>query len=192
MRIRFTTKLLAASLMTLSLGLTGCLTDSKDDKDPDPIVTLWTTDSTLTVGAQAAVPGTAVDLDLRRVLLSAAANAAQDSLDVLFAYHGGSFVLIAPRTAKDSGISVAASYDTTKVKYIQFVKVTTEPANWEAGVAAFTAGTKVSYSAIAANDMFVVKTSLDNYALVTIASITGSSATGTGTLTVNLKGMAAE
>ncbi len=188
MKIQFATKTLAASLIALSLGLTGCLTDSKDD-DKDPVVTTpWTTDSVLTVGAQGHLTlGTAVDLDNRRVLLSAAANVAQDSIDVLFAHHGSAFVLIAPRTAKDSGISVANNYDITKVQYTQFVKVDAEPANWEAGVAAFDAGTKVSYSAIAANDMFVVKTTEENYVLLTVSSITGTDNTGSGTLTVNLK-----
>lgn len=189
MKFQFATKTLAASLIALSLGLTGCLTDSKDDDDKDPVVTTpWTADSVLTVGAQGhLILGTAVDLDHRRVLLSAAANAAQDSIDVLFAYHGGAFVLIAPRTAKDSGISVANNYDITKVQYTQFVKVDTEPANWEAGVAAFDAGTKVSYAAIAANDVFVVKTTEENYVLLTVSSVTGTDNTGTGTLTVNLK-----
>lgn len=192
MKIQFATKTLAASLLALSLGLTGCLTDSDDDDKVDPPVTTpWTADSTLSVGAQAhATLGTAVDLDTRRVLLSAAANQAQDSLDVLFAFHGGSFVLIAPRTAKDSGISVANNYDTAKVKYTQFVKVATEPANWEAGVAAFDSGAKVSYAPIAANDIFVVKTTENNYVLVTIASVTGTTSSGSGTLTVNLKAVA--
>ena len=191
MSIRFSTKILAAGFMALSLGLTGCLTDSKDDEKT--VTTSWTTDSTLNVGAQANTSfGTAIDLDKRRVLLSAAANLAQDSLDVLFAYHRSSFVLIAPRTAKDSGISVAAGYDTSKVKYTKFVKVATAPANWEAGVAAFAAGTQVSYSTIAANDMFVVKTTDSAYALVTISSITGTSNTGSGTIKVNLKGLASE
>lgn len=189
MKKRFTTGILAAGLMALSLGVTGCLTDDGDD---DAVTTPWTTDSTLTVGAQGnATLGTAIDLDKPRVLLSAAANLAQDSLDVLFAYHRGSFVLIAPRTAKDSGITVAANYDTTKVKYIQFVKVATAPANWEAGMTAFDAGTKVSYSAIAANDIFVVKTSESAYALLTISSITGTDGAGSGAIKVNLKGMAA-
>jgi len=187
MKIKFATKTLAASLIALSLGLTGCLTDS-DDKDEEPATTAWTTDSALTVGAQGHLTlGTAVDLDTRRVLLSAAANQAQDSLDVLFAHHGGAFVLIAPLTAKDSAISVANNYDITKVKATQFVKVDTEPANWEAGVAAFDAGTKVSYAAIAANDMFVVKTTEENYVLLTVASIDGDDSEGSGTLTVNLK-----
>jgi hypothetical protein len=187
MKSMFTTKILAASMMALSLGFTGCLTDSKDDEEP-VVTTPWTSDSALTVGAQAnATLGTAVDLDKRRVLLSAAANLAQDSLDVLFAYRNNAFVLVAPRTAKDSAISVAANYDTTKVKYTQFVKVTTEPANWEAGVAAFEAGTKVSYAAVVANDMFVVKTTENAYVLVTISAINGTSNTGSGTLTVNLK-----
>jgi hypothetical protein len=188
MKTIFNTKILAASLMALSLGLTGCLTDSKDEEEEEVVTTAWTSDSSLTVGAQAnATLGTAVDLDKRRVLLSAAANLAQDSIDVLFAYHRSSFVLIAPRTAKDSAITVAANYDTTKVKYTQFVKVTTEPANWEAGMAAFTAGTKVSYSAIAANDMFVVKTTENAYVLVTVSSITGTNNTGSANLVVNLK-----
>ncbi|HLU70102.1 MAG TPA: hypothetical protein VKZ88_04970 [Fibrobacteria bacterium] len=192
MKIQFATKTLAASLIALSLGLTGCLTDSKDDDKEPEVTTPWTADSALTVGAQGHLTlGTAVDLDNRRVLLSAAANQAQDSLDVLFAYHGGSFVLIAPRTAKDSSISVATNYDITKVQYTQFVKVTTEPANWEAGVAAFEAGTKVSYAPIAAADMFVVKTTEENYVLVTVSAITGTDGTGSGTLTVNLKQVAA-
>jgi hypothetical protein len=143
------------------------------------------------VGAQGNVSyGTAIDLDKRRALLSVAANAAQDSLDVLFAYHNSSFVLIAPRTAKDSGITVAANYDTAKVQYVQFVKVETAPANWDAGKVAYDAGVKVSYSPVAPGDIFVVKTTEGDYSLLTLMSINGSTATGSGVIKINIKGMA--
>src|SRR5690606_23903139 len=61
MKIQFATKTLAASLIALSLGLTGCLTDSKDDDKEPEVTTPWTADSALTVGAQGHLTlGTAV------------------------------------------------------------------------------------------------------------------------------------
>jgi hypothetical protein len=187
-------KIFACSLLALSVALTGCLTDDDgdDNKGGNTDSTYaWASDTSLSVGAQANTTlGTAVDLDVPRVLLSAAANQAQDSIDVLFAFHNGSFRLLAPRTAKDSAISVANNYDIAKVKYTQFVKVTgTAPATWTAGVAAFTNGTPVSYASVAANDVFVVKTTLNNYVLLTVTAITGTDGTGAGTFNVKLKGL---
>lgn len=194
--MRFNKKIIALGLLAASFSLTGCLTDDDGDKkggNTDSTYA-WTEGTTVTVGAQAdTAHGSAVDLDVPRVLKSAAANNAQDSLDVVFAYGkvgaDSTFLLASPRSAKDSGIALAANYDTSKVKRTEFVKVATAPANYTAGVAAFEAGTKTSYAKIAANDLFVVKTTLNNYVLVSVTSITGTGKAGQGSLNLKLKGL---
>jgi hypothetical protein len=202
--MRLHKKIFALSLIALSLGFTGCLTD---DEDEDPIVTVaWTADTTLTVGAQGHLTlGTAIDLDGKKVLLSAAVNDSSSnfanlrSVDILFAFSGpganDTLRLLTPKAAKVAGdVGVAANYRDSVINAntTKFVKVTTEPANWDAGKVAFDSAAttaQVTSSVVAANDMFVVKTTSGNYVLVTVGAITGAGGTASTGLTVNLKGL---
>jgi hypothetical protein len=201
MKTIFNTKILAAGIMAMSLGLAGCLTDSKDDmKEPDVVTTPWTADSVLAVGAQGhASLGTAIDLDLRRVMLSSVVNDTANgranlrSVDVLFAFDtvSSTFKIMSPVAAKAANISVARNYIDSLITDTKHVKVSAAPANYEAAVAAFNAGTQSSATTVVANDMFVVKTNLNEYAFLTVSSITGTDRFGAGTITVNLKQVAA-
>ncbi len=196
MKSIFNGKLFAAALMAMSLGLVGCLTDSKDDKkEEEPeITTPWTSDSVLTVGAQAnSTLGTAIDLDGRRVMLSAEVNdttgnrANMRSVDLLFVFHESSFKIMSAASAKAAGISVAANYVDSILADVKFVKVETAPANVEAAVVAYLAGEELTSSVVAAGDMFVVLTSEGEHAFVTVSSLDGDSSSGSGTLTVNIR-----
>ena len=202
--MRFPVKnVFACSLIALSLGLTGCLTDSKDD---ETVVTVsWSADTTLNVGAQAhATLGTAIDLDGKKVLLSAAVNDSANSfanlrsVDILFAYSGAtldSIRLMTPKAAKVAGdVALALNYRDSVInaQTTKFVKVTAaDTVSWTAGKAKFDSDTTAqkTSSVVAAGDLFVVKTTLNNYILVKVGAFTGAAASTTTGLTIKLKGL---
>ena len=201
MHIRFTTKLLATSLMALSLGLTGCLTDSKDDKDPDPDPTpeLVTT-KTLTAGAQNnATHGSAIDLDLFTSYTIEPAKAIAASIDLIFAYTtaGGlnSGAIYSPDSAKIgiggstgfnflSDFSPARGTEIKSVTVSNFASITTKAqvdSLWAAGTAV-TNGRLL----LDAGTTFLAKSNLDLVVLVKVDSLV-ESASGTAWLSGSAK-----
>jgi hypothetical protein len=168
---------LGALVLASSLTLTGCLTDDKEDEPPAGVHTNLGAETTVSVGAQGhATLGTAVDLDTKTVLLSAAANAAQGTIDVLFAYSGSAFKLMSPIAAKAAGdVALALNYNSSELKVTEFVKVSAKPADSEAAAKAFSdAATKLTSSTIAAGDKFVVKTGLGKIVYLSVTSIAGA------------------
>lgn len=159
-----------------ALTFTGCLTDDKEE-EPVGTHTALGAETTVSVGAQGhASLGTAVDLDTKTVMLSAAANAAQGTIDVLFAYSGGAFKLMSPIAAKAAGdVGVAANYTSADLKVTEFVKVSAKPADSEAAAKAFSdAASKLTSSTVAAGDKFVVKTGLGKIVYLSVVSIAGA------------------
>ena len=194
--LRHSKKILSIGLLalplTMSVSMTGCLTDDKDDDTTKASVsTPWQSDANVSVGAQGHLTlGTALDLDNKAVLLSAAANAAQGTIDLLFVYSGSEHKLMSPVAAKGAGdVELANNYTDSQIKNTQFVKVTTKPKDSEAGAAAYAAGTKVSSSKVASGDMFIVKTGSDKLVFVKVDAIAGSEKAAAANLILNLSGL---
>ncbi len=186
--------LIAGSFMMLSTTtLTGCLTDDK--KDDDTVATGTHTalgaEATISVGAQGhSTLGTAVDLDTKAVLLSAAANAAQGTIDVLFAYSGNAFKLMSPIAAKAAGdVGVAANYKDADLKVTEFVSVAAKPADSEAAAKAFSDGTKMTSATVKEGDKFVVKTGMGKIVYLTIKSIAGTEKAAAADLTLAISAL---
>ena len=181
-----TKKILGISMLaiplTMTTTLTGCLTDEGDDDSTGGTKTALSAEKTLSVGAQAATLGSVMDLDAATdaamVLNSAAANAAQESIDLVFMFYGGAFHMDNAVEAKKAGvannINLTNTYDNAKIVDIDIVKVTTKPADQEAAKAALASGTKIDGSAITGGEMFVVKTTGGKVALVTVGTIVGT------------------
>ncbi len=180
--------------LTLSGTLTGCLTndDNKDTtKNPTENHTALTAEKTLSVGAQGnASLGSALELDTGKVYSSAAANANLADVDLVFMYYGTDYHIDNTKSAKAAGkansINLTDSYSDAKVSDNKFVKVPTKPADQEAAKAAFTAGTPMTSSTVAANDMFIVMTTQGHYALLTVSAVTGSDKAGAADFKVSV------
>lgn len=203
MKNMFTTKILAASMMALSLGLTGCLTDSKDDEEPAPTPVAWSSDSILNVGAQGHLTlGTAIDLDARRVMTSAVVNdssnafANQRSIDLLFVFSGGATKLMSPVAAKAAtDIPLADNYRDTVIFNTKFVNAVAAPANWTEAKTAYDAADStvlVNSATVSAGQNYIVKTNLNDYVVITIGTIAnGTANTASTALTVKVKAITA-
>ncbi len=185
-------------MMALSTSFTGCLTnDNKDttkapvDTTPKAIHTAFGSETTVSVGAQGhATYGTAVDLDTKTVMLSAAANAAQGSIDILFVFSSGSLKIASPVAAKAAGdVALAANYDAAVIKDVKFLKVSAKPADSEAAAAAFAAGSTVDIMTVAAGDQFIVKTGAGKIVYLKIATIAGTDKGAAADLTIAISGL---
>lgn len=182
--------------LTMTTTLTGCLTDDKEDTTKTDTVkhTALSAEKTLSVGAQAATLGSVMDLDATTdaamVLNSAAANAAQATIDLVFMYYGGGFHMDNAVEARTAGIAnsinLTNSYDLTKIQDIRIVKVTTKPADQEAAKAASAAGTAIKGSVITGGEMFIVTTTGGKIALVTVGSIVGTDNKANGSFKVSI------
>lgn len=179
--------------LTMSTTLTGCLTED-DGKDSTPDTsgnkTAWPTEITLNLGGQGhPTLGSVAELDTGKVYTSAIANANLAAADLVFLYYSAGWHIDNTKSAKAMGIAhsinLTNSYPDASVKDNKFVKVTTKPANQEAGKTAFAAGTQVATSAIANGDMFLVNTTGNKIVLVTISSVTGV-ATGAADIKVSI------
>lgn len=192
-----TKKILGIGLLCLPLSmtttLTGCLTDDEDDSTDTPTdttKTAWPTEITLNLGAQShtTLPS-ALELDTGKAYSSATANANLPAVDAVFMYYGGSFHIDNTKSAKAAGIAnsinLTNSYPDASVKDNKFVKVSSKPANQEAGKTAFTNGTKLATSTIANGDIFVLETTGGKLVLLTVDAVAGTNA-GTGTFKVSI------
>ncbi len=184
---------IGAMVLVSSFSITGCLTDSKKDTPADTAKhTPMGAETTVSVGAQGhATLGTAVDLDTKTVLLSAAANAAQGTIDVLFAFSGGALKLMSPIAAKAAGdVGVAANYTDASLKVTEFVKVTVKPVDSEAAAKAFTAGAaKLTSTAVATGDQFVVKTGAGKIVYLVVKSVAGTDKNAAADLTIAISAL---
>jgi hypothetical protein len=277
MRILSVKKILISGLAALSLGLAGCLTDSKDD-DKAPTITTHPTDQdvaygetvtfsvvatgkapltytwvsadgdtlsdtnsatwtgvppaeanglvlkcivsnsvgsvtsntatltitglaacptinkTVTLGAQGAAQGSALDLDTAGVWNSATANANQAKIDLVLLYFDGEFNLSGALAARDSGkkyvINLTDGYDSTQVKDIKFVLVAEKPANQQLAMEIYADAEEADELLrsiwIEAGDKLVVKTTEGKYVYVEVTTVTGTTSAGTAVLTLSL------
>lgn len=195
-----TKKILSIGLLslplTMSTTLTGCLTDDEEDttKTDTAKHTALSAEKTLNVGAQAATLGSVMDLDAATdagmVLNSAAANAAQESIDLVFMFYAGGFHMDNAVAAKAAGvansINLTNTYDNAKIKDIRIVKVTTKPADQEAAKAASAAGSATATNVITGGEMFIVTTTGGKIALVTVGSIVGTDNKANGSFKVSI------
>jgi hypothetical protein len=178
------------ALMAMStVSMTGCLTDDK--KDTTTTTPGTHTDlaagTTVTIGAQGhATYGSVIDIDAAKALTSTEANAAQSDIDLVFLYYGGAFHMEDAVTARASGvannINLTNTYDVTKIKAVDIVKVTTKPADQEAAKAAFAAGPVVHGATVVQGDMLLVKSTGGKLALVTVSEITGNDKAAAGSV----------
>lgn len=175
-----TLALVAVPVAFMSTSLTGCLT--KDDKTtPTDSSVAWGTPTTIRAGAQGhATLGSSVDLDAGGLgaMLSSVANKNKGKIDIVFAFDSTtSWTMMYNGTAAhDAGIKLAQSWDSTtaypNLSSVMFVKVTTKPATATDAVKAYAAGTPMDNAWIqAAGEMYIVQTSEDNIALVTITAV---------------------
>jgi hypothetical protein len=159
-------------------------------------LTNWPAATVLSVGAQGAVPGSAVDLDSGKVWLSGMANANKPSIDVVFLYYDSAFSLNGAAAARDSGvkygITLTDGYGTT-VQNIKFVQVTEKPGSQEAAaewyMEADAQGDTERSVQVEAGDKFLVKTTGGDYVYLEITSFTGSGTTATSLFTVSLSSL---
>jgi hypothetical protein len=108
-----TSKILAAGLLSMSLGLTGCLTD--DDKDGDEDVGIALTTKTVVAGAQDNTTyGSSIDLDEFKTYTITVAKTMTSDIDLIFANStavvGGGLAVYSPDSAK-YGINGSAGFD---------------------------------------------------------------------------------
>jgi hypothetical protein len=108
-----TSKILAAGLLSMSLGLTGCLTD--DDKDGDDGVSVPLTTKTVTAGAQTnSTSGSAIDVDAFQSYLINDAEARSTQIDLIYAFSTGitgvGAAVYSPDTAK-YGVGTGNGFD---------------------------------------------------------------------------------
>ena len=192
--LRMTKMILAAgffagSMMALSASLTGCLTNDKTTAKSDSTPML--AEQTDTVAAQGNTSyGSAVDLDIPKVLLSAAATAAQSTIDILFVYSGGQLQIMSPVAAKAAGVPLAANYDDTQIKDIQFVPISTKPISSQAADTIFTqTPTKVDNDIVFQDEKFLVKTGKGKLVYLNVTSITGSDAKASAQFTIAISAL---
>lgn len=194
MKDLFNTKMLAATLMALSLGLTGCLTDSKDDEDDNTPPPELVTTLTVTAGAEDNTTyGSALDLDSFVTYTINDAEAMAASIDLIFAYSGSasSAAIYSPDTAK-GGIAGGPGFDfladfaparNTEIKTVLGVTmsaITTKAqvdSLWAAGVVA-TNGRVL----LTEGTTFLAKSNLELVVLVKVDSVT-TGATGKASFT---------
>ncbi len=108
---KFPRKLVYTSLVALSIGFTGCLTDSEKDPDPDPTPTETLTSKNVTLGAQTASAGSSLDLDGPTVYTMSQLAANSAAIDLVFAYStsASASAIYSPDAAKN-GIGGSAGF----------------------------------------------------------------------------------
>jgi hypothetical protein len=153
--------------------------------------TAYGTDMMDSLGAQAAGPGSALDLDSGKVWQSGTANLNQAKIDLVYLYYGGvgdsAASLNGALAAKDSGvkynINLTNSY--TAALDIKLVKVTAKPSSQHHAKYAYDNGTKLRSVRVVAGDKFVVLTTGGKYAYIEVTSVSGTTA-GTAKITFNI------
>ena len=166
-----------------------CIADNGVGADTSTTVTFylaWPAEHSVTAGAQGNASGTALDLDVPEAMQTTVAYANQGAIDLLFVYSAGTLKLMSPVAAKLAGdISFAANFNGTLIQDVLFVKVPAKPANQEEGKAAYDTGSPTDSASVAANDVYIVKTSEGKYVRLTVTSIQGSDAVATMNLAVS-------
>ena len=186
--------LVLGGMLFVNTTLTGCLTNDTKATDTTKTDTthhtVFGTATTINAGAQGAALGSVLDLDAGVAMTSAAANAAQSSIDVVFMFYGSAFHIDNAVSAKAAGIAnsinLTNSYSDSQIKNIDIVMVSTKPADQEAAKAAFAAGTKIKSSVIKGGEMFLVMTTESKLALLTVGSIVGTDNKANASFTVVL------
>jgi len=192
-----TKKILAAGffagcIMSASVSLTGCLTDDKKDTTSTvPTSTPWGAETVVQVGAQGnASYGSAIDLDAKKVMLSAEANAAQSSIDLVFMFSTGDVQIGSPVYAKAAGdVPIAANYDLTKVKDTQIARISTKPDDSQLAASTFEATPKLNNAIVLDGGMYLVKTGQGKIAFVSINDVQGDSTKTSAKMTIALSGL---
>ncbi len=170
-----------ALIIASSFSVTGCLTDSK--KDTTAVVdtakhTAFPTATTVAAGAQGATLGSVLDLDTKTALTSAAANAAQGSIDLVFMFYGGYFYLDNAVAARSAGIAnninLTNTYTLASLKNSKIVKVSSTPADEEAAAKTFAAASSTPENVIVGGEMFLVEDTAGKLCLVTVGTIVGT------------------
>ena len=185
--------LVGALVIASSLSFTGCLTDDKDDKDTTKTGThtAFAASKTLTAGGQGHTTlGSVLELDAGTVLTSTQANAKQDDIDGVLLYYSGAWHLENAVMARASGvannINLTNTYDVSKIEDVPYVKVSTMPADQEAALAAFTAGTHIKGSVITGGEIFLINTTGGEIAVLKVTSVSGTTSAGVGEFSFNL------
>ena len=151
--------------------------------------TPWGAATRLTVGAQGSLNfASVIDLDSQKTWPSAAANANQAEIDLVFTFYGGAFHLDNAVAAKAAGvannINMTNSYDNAKIRDIGIVKITMMPVNQQAARAAFEAGIKIQGSVITGGEWFLAESTGGKLTVVRVISVVGTSNTGSGEVDV--------
>jgi hypothetical protein len=153
--------------------------------------TAYGADKVDSLGAQAAGPGSALDLDSGKVWQSGTANLNQAKIDLVYLYYGpvgdSAASLNGALAAKDSGVKYGIDLTDgyTAALDIKFVKVTAKPSSQHHAKYAYDNGTKLRSARVVAGDKFVVLTTGGKYAYIEVTSVTGKTA-GTAKITFNI------
>jgi len=141
------------------------------------------------IGSNQASAGSSIDLDAGQVYTSLQAGTHVADLDLCYSYSGTDSAdkLFTPSHAKKSGYTYAANWSNPPTT--AFIKTSLTPALFDSvgtkeEVEALWTGTQITTSAVCiANDVFIVKTTANAYALVLISAQTPGA---TGTITIKL------
>jgi hypothetical protein len=150
--------------------------------------TAYGTDMMDSLGAQAAGPGSALDLDSGKVWQSGTANLNQAKIDLVYLYYGGAASLNGALAARDSGVKyeIDLTDGYTAALDIKFVKVTAKPSSQHHAKYAYDNSTnKLRSAQVVAGDKFVVLTTGGKYAYIEVTSVSGTTA-GTAKITFNI------
>ena len=151
------------------------------------VTTPWPAEVTISVGAQGnPILGTAIDLDVPEVLLSATANQRQEDLDLLFVFSGGGYNLMSPMAAKSAAFAVAAGYDDNRIWDTQFVRVAEKPSSQEAAFEAYLDGDQIDSAPVVVGDMLIVYTSDNHWVYLKIESLAVAGTAGSSSLAVSV------
>jgi hypothetical protein len=182
--------LFAGCILSTGVSLTGCLTSDSKDSTPPAKTQSWSADSTIQVGAQGnATLGSAIDFDTKKALLSAAANAAQGTIDLVFFFSDGDLYLGSPVYAKTlPEVPLAANYDLTKVKDTQLARASTKPDSLSLVVSTFATSPQTNNAVVSGGGSFLVKTTDGKYAYISVDNIQGAGNTASASITFSLIG----
>ena len=187
----FAAGLVAGCMLSMSMSLTGCMTDDKGSTPPANQHTPWGPDTTVSIGAQGNLSlGSAIDLDTRTVMPASVALQNQGTIDLVFIFSDGDLKLASPVAAKAAGdVPLAAQYDATKIHDTQFAFVSSKPDDSQQADTAYAGYPKFDVSIAIEGGQYLVKTDKGKIAILTVHDIQGIDNTASAKLTIALSGL---
>jgi hypothetical protein len=184
--------LLACGILSTGVPLTGCMTDDKDDTTGTGAKhTPFGPETVVMIGAQGNTAyGSAIDLDMKKVMLSDAALAAQGTIDIVFIFSNGDLQIASPVYAKAAGdVPLAAGYDAAKIKDTQFARLSTPPEDSEQAITIFAQTPNTDNAVIMEGVPYLVKTDKGKLVSIMITELQGDDKNASAKLTIAFSGL---